>query len=68
MTWAVQPEPADEAERSALLRALEEALGQDAAGATPSPNSSRWWRSGLADLSRGAAPQELGREPGVIEP
>jgi hypothetical protein len=67
VSWTVQPEPPDEAERAALLRALEEALGEDGAG--PAGYSSRWWRAGLADVELGgSAPEEPGREPRVVEP
>lgn len=67
MSWVVQPEPTDGAERSALLRALEEALGDDGAARAPEYES-RWWRAGLADLGGGLAPEELRSEPGVVEP
>ncbi|HEY6585098.1 MAG TPA: hypothetical protein VIZ29_09645 [Gaiellaceae bacterium] len=44
MDWQVTPEPADEAEREALVQAADEALDGD--GDRPSA----WWSSGLDDL------------------
>lgn len=60
MSWEIQPEPADAAERDALLSAAEEALaGED---------ESAWWRSGFEDLGGSSAPQQAWSGPGVIEP
>ena len=60
MSWEIQPEPADAAERDALLSAAEEALaGKD---------ESAWWRSGFEDLGGSSAPQQAWSGPGVIEP
>jgi hypothetical protein len=60
MDWQVTPEPADEAEREALVQAADEALdgGQRSA----------WWSSGLDDLGGGPAPQQAWRQSGVVEP
>ena len=68
MTWSVQPEPGDEAEREALLSALERVLAEEERDSTGS--ASPWWRSGLEDLglSGSSASQQAGREPGVVEP
>ena len=68
MTWNVQPEPGDEAERQALLSALKAALVEDERGGAG--YASPWWRSGLEDLGLGGspAPEQPGREPGVVEP
>jgi hypothetical protein len=60
MGWEVTPEPADGAEREALVRAAEQALD----GVEPSA----WWRSGLDELGRGAAAEQPWREAGVVEP
>lgn len=60
VTWELDPEPADEAERAALLAAAEQALAP--------PRTSVWWRSGLEDLDGGPPPEQAGRDPGVIEP
>ena len=65
MTWSVQPEPADENERDALLAALERALAEEEAAA--SGQVSAWWRSGV-QLGGGTAPEEPWGEPGVVEP
>jgi hypothetical protein len=46
--WSVQPEPADENEREALLAALDRALAEEEGAA--SGWLSAWWRSGLDDL------------------
>jgi hypothetical protein len=59
-TWELDPEPADEAERAALLAAAEQALGP--------ARTSAWWRSGLADLDGGPPPEQAGRDPGEVEP
>jgi hypothetical protein len=68
VTWSVQPEPGDEAERKALLSALEQVLAEDDRG--PAGYASPWWRSGLEDLRLGWSPaaEQPGREPGVVEP
>ncbi len=66
MTWSVQPEPGDEAEREALLSALERALVEEDRGAAG--YASPWWRSGFRDLGWGPASEQAGREPGVVEP
>jgi hypothetical protein len=42
MGWEVTPEPADDAERDALVQAADEALDGD--------RPSFWWSSGLDDL------------------
>ena len=57
MSWVVEPEPADDGERAALLAAAEEALASQA--------ESAWWRSGLDDL--GGGPTADG-DPGRGEP
>jgi hypothetical protein len=62
MDWQVTPEPADEAEREALVQAADEAL--DGNGDRPSA----WWSSGLDDLGGGPAPQQAWREARVVEP
>ena len=67
MTWTVQPEPADEEERAALLYALEHALAAEHAAA-PSSYASPWWRAGVAELGGGAAPEEPRGDAGVVEP
>lgn len=64
MTWSVQPEPTDESERRLLIRALEQALAEDGQGAG---YATAWWRSGLDDLGGGAAPEQSGGEPRVVE-
>jgi hypothetical protein len=66
VTWSVRPEPADEAERDALIAALERALAEEerAAGGQPSA----WWRSGFDDLGGGPAAKKPWGEPRVIEP
>ena len=66
MTWTVQPEPADEQERAALLRALEHALAEE--HAAPTGYASPWWRAGVAELGGGAAPEEPRGDAGVVEP
>jgi hypothetical protein len=53
----VEPEPADDGERAALLAAAEEALASE-------PESA-WWRSGLDDL--GGVPTADG-DPGLGAP
>ena len=62
MDWQVTPEPADEAEREALVQAADEALDGD--GDRPSA----WWSSGLDDLGGAPAPQQAWREARVVEP
>ena len=62
MDWQVTPEPADEAEREALVQAADEALDGD--GDRPSA----WWSSGLDDLGGSPAPQQAWREARVVEP
>jgi hypothetical protein len=62
--WSVQPEPADEKEREALLAALDRALAEEEGAA--SGWLSAWWRSGFDDLG-GAAEKPWG-EPRVVEP
>ena len=64
MPWSVQPEPADENEREALLATLDRALAEEEAAA--SGLISAWWRSGFDGLG-GAAEKPWG-EPGVVEP
>jgi hypothetical protein len=59
MRWEVQPEPAGDDERAALVAAAEQALAEEA--------ESAWWRSGLDDLG-GAPPEQAGSDPGVVEP
>jgi hypothetical protein len=66
MTWSVQPEPTDEAEREALLQALKRALADEAGGA--SVYGTHWWRSGLEDLGGGPAAEQPWGEPRVVEP
>lgn len=60
MSWDVQPEPADAAERDALLSAAEAALTRK--------HESAWWRSGLDDLGDGAAPEQAWHSAGIVEP
>lgn len=60
MGWEVDPEPADDAQRAALLAAAEQALAPE--------TESAWWRSGLEDLGGGAPGEQAGRNPGVVEP
>ena len=64
--WSVQPQPADENEREALLAALERALAEEEAAA--SGLISAWWRSGFDDLGGGAAAEKPWGEPRVVEP
>ena len=66
MPWSVQPEPADENEREALLAALERALAQEEAAA--SGLISAWWRSGFDGLGGAAAAEKPWSEPRVVEP
>lgn len=78
MTWSLQPEPTDEAERRVLLATAEQALAEAGSGsvayATP------WWRAGLDDLSGGfggdsvepalgggSVAEQPRREPRVVE-
>ncbi|HEX7254591.1 MAG TPA: hypothetical protein VF236_01560 [Gaiellaceae bacterium] len=65
MSWSVQPEPADEAERAALIAALERALAEEQAAA--SGQVSAWWLSGFDDLGADSAAEPRG-EPRVVEP
>jgi hypothetical protein len=65
VTWSVQPEPADESERQALLAALEQALEEDEVAGEG--YASAWWRAGLDDLGGGPAAQEPWGDPGVVE-
>lgn len=66
MTWNVQPEPADENERRALLVALEQALAEDEAAGEGYAGA--WWRAGLEDLGGGPRAEQPWSDPGVIEP
>lgn len=60
MPWEVDPDPADEAERDALLAAAQQAFAPE--------TESAWWRSGLEDLGGDAPAEQAGRDPGVVEP
>jgi hypothetical protein len=64
--WSVQPEPADEIEREALVSALERALAEEASAA--SGVVSAWWRSGLDGLGGSPAAKKPWGEPRVVEP
>lgn len=66
MSWSVQPDPADETERDALIAALERALAEEAAAA--SGFAGAWWRSGLDDLGWSPAAKEPWGQPRVVEP
>jgi hypothetical protein len=59
MSWDVQPEPADEKERAALVAAAEQALAPQA--------ESAWWRSGLEDLDGTAPAEQAPPDPGAVE-
>jgi hypothetical protein len=52
--WEVNPEPADDVERAALLAAAEQAFVAEEASA--------WWRSGLEDLGGFGAIQSVPQE------
>lgn len=60
VSWEIQPEPADAAEREALLTAAEQALAAE--------GESVWWRSGLDDLGGGPATKQAWSGAGVVEP
>jgi hypothetical protein len=66
VTWSVQPEPDDEAQRDALIAALERALAEEEAAA--SGVDSAWWRSGLDTLGGSPASEKPWGEPRVVEP
>ena len=66
VTWSAQPEPADDAEREALVAALERALAEEEAAA--SGQASAWWRSGFDGLGGGSAPEKPWGERRVVEP
>lgn len=66
MTWSVQPDPADETEREALIAALERALAEEAAAASGYVGA--WWRSGFDGLGGGPAAEKPWGEPRVVEP
>lgn len=66
MSWSVQPEPADEVEREALLAALERALAEEETAASGSPSA--WWRSGFDDLGGDPAAEKPWGEPRIVEP
>ena len=66
MTWSVQPEPADDVERDALIAALERALAEEEAAA--SGTASAWWRSGFDGLGGGSAAEKPWGDPRVVEP
>ena len=66
MSWGVQPEPSDDAERRALLQALEQLLAEEDATA-PGGYASPWWRSGLDSLGRPSG-EESWRDPRIVEP
>jgi hypothetical protein len=61
VSWEVQPALGKEELHTALLAAVEQALGEEEVGSV-------WWRSGLEDLGGGPAPQEAWRDAGVVEP
>jgi hypothetical protein len=65
VTWNVQPEPADENERRALLVALEQALAEDEAAGEG--YASAWWRAGLEDLGGRPRAEQPWSDPGVVE-
>jgi hypothetical protein len=58
--WEIHPEPADDAEREALVKAATHAL--------PAESESAWWRSGFDDLGGGPAPKQAWSGSGVVEP
>ena len=60
MRWEIQPEPADDAERAALVKAAAQALAAE--------SESAWWRSGFDDLGGGPAPKEAWSGSGIVEP
>ena len=66
MTWNVQPEPADENERRALLVALEQGLAEDEVAGEG--YASAWWRAGLEDLGGSPRAEQPWSDPGVVEP
>ena len=66
MTWSVQPEPADESERDALIATLERALAEEANAASGQPSA--WWRSGFDDLGWSPAAKKPWGEPRIVEP
>lgn len=66
MSWEARPEPREDVERAALLRALERALAERRGPAHG--YATEWWRSGLADLGRSPAAEQLRGEPGIVEP
>jgi hypothetical protein len=57
----ITPEPS-EAERRAIAAALE------TAPKPTGPYASRWRAAALDDLRGNTAAQELGRDPGIVEP
>jgi len=59
VSWEVQPEPEDDAERAALLAAAESAVTHE--------SESTWWRSGFDDLGDGPAPEQAWRGAGIVE-
>ena len=59
MRWEIQPQPADDAEREALMAAAELAVDTEV--------ESAWWRSGLDDLGWPPA-EKAGGDPRVVEP
>jgi hypothetical protein len=59
MSWDVQPEPADEDERAALVSAAEQAFALQV--------ESAWWRSGLEDLDGTALAEQTRPDPGAVE-
>ena len=66
MSWSVRPEPADEAEREALIAALERALAEEESAA--SGQVSAWWRSGFDGLGGSPAAEQPWGESRVVEP
>ena len=66
MTWSIQPEPSDEAERLALLAALEQALAEEQAGANGRVTS--WWRSGFDDFEGGLDEAQLSHRAALDAP
>lgn len=59
VSWEIQPEPVDSAERDALLLAAQRALADEV--------ESAWWRSGFEDLGGGPAPEQAWSGAGVVE-
>lgn len=59
MSWEVRPEPLEPDERTALLKAAEQALAEN--------DESAWWRSGFEELGGGPAAEQSWSGAGVVE-